>query len=682
MGAPVPSQPPDFTASSFPARPPLECSIVMKGGITSGVVYPHAVCELASTYLLREVGGASAGAIAAAAAAAAEVGRARLAAGDITPGVPLDQVGFLNLATMPSALTAPQSDGKPLLFHLFRPQDSLRTLFRVITGTLDGVADVKAGRLSTAALIMRSLVSVVSAYTLTALAAALPGVLLLVSVGVLMAAARGQGLNPLVLVAGLLVVVVGLVLVVAGLLVGAALGLAGDVGRIGDQGFGLTRGMGERPTDLALTPWLFERLQSCAGRSGRDAPLTFGDCADAGVTLRIMTTNLSRSEPLTMPWEGAEYFYDPIEMGRLFPPAVVAAMIAPPLPHAPAERFAVETLRAQAAPLVPWPQARDLPVIVATRMSLSFPVLITAVPLHRVDYASSANRARSKAVATWRTGHPAGTPQECAAAVVRPTFDTNWFSDGGLTANLPVHFFDSALPVRPTFAIDLAPFSSDRTKSADEAENSFMPGRNSSGLHRRSADWTGKRGFGALTAFAASLLETARVWLDEAQLVRPGYRDRVVTVYQDQNEGGLNLAMPKEVVEGLTLRGRLAARKVVTAFAGDQPGAVAPWAWRNHRWLRLRSTSAALARYLHDFADAYDADAPPGATYAELLADAEAPSYAMGVTALGTLRARLAALRTEAAAWAAAEGALSDGAPSPAPELRLASGDPRHGSDA
>jgi hypothetical protein len=171
-----------------------------------------------------------------------------------------------------------------------------------------------------------------------------------------------------------------------------------------------------------------------------------------------------------------------------------------------------------------------------------------------------------------------------------------------------VHFFDSALPVRPTFAIDLAPFSSDRTKSADEAENSFMPGRNSSGLHRRSADWTGKRGFGALTAFAASLLETARVWLDEAQLVRPGYRDRVVTVYQDQNEGGLNLAMPKEVVEGLTLRGRLAARKVVTAFAGDQPGAVA-WAWRNHRWLRLRSTSAALARYLHDFADAYDADA-------------------------------------------------------------------------
>ena len=48
----------------------------MKGGITSGVVYPLAVCELATVYRLRSVGGSSAGAIAAAAAACAELGRA------------------------------------------------------------------------------------------------------------------------------------------------------------------------------------------------------------------------------------------------------------------------------------------------------------------------------------------------------------------------------------------------------------------------------------------------------------------------------------------------------------------------------------------------------------------------------------------------------------------------------
>jgi predicted acylesterase/phospholipase RssA len=54
---------------------PKYCDMVMKGGITSGVVYPTAVCELAKQYQFKNIGGASAGAIAAAAAAAAEYGR-------------------------------------------------------------------------------------------------------------------------------------------------------------------------------------------------------------------------------------------------------------------------------------------------------------------------------------------------------------------------------------------------------------------------------------------------------------------------------------------------------------------------------------------------------------------------------------------------------------------------------
>ena len=57
------------------ASPTRECDIVMKGGITSGVIYPLAVCELAGVYRLRNIGGTSAGAIAATAAAAAEYGR-------------------------------------------------------------------------------------------------------------------------------------------------------------------------------------------------------------------------------------------------------------------------------------------------------------------------------------------------------------------------------------------------------------------------------------------------------------------------------------------------------------------------------------------------------------------------------------------------------------------------------
>jgi hypothetical protein len=42
------------------------CDLVMKGGITSGVVYPSLVMRLAEKYRFASIGGTSAGAIAAA----------------------------------------------------------------------------------------------------------------------------------------------------------------------------------------------------------------------------------------------------------------------------------------------------------------------------------------------------------------------------------------------------------------------------------------------------------------------------------------------------------------------------------------------------------------------------------------------------------------------------------------
>ena len=57
---------PPFEASSFPAEPEHECEIVMKGGITSGVVYPLAAVELSKSFRFVNIGGTSAGAIAAA----------------------------------------------------------------------------------------------------------------------------------------------------------------------------------------------------------------------------------------------------------------------------------------------------------------------------------------------------------------------------------------------------------------------------------------------------------------------------------------------------------------------------------------------------------------------------------------------------------------------------------------
>lgn len=50
------------------------CDIVMKGGITSGVVYPLAIYKLSQNYRFENIGGTSAGAIAAVMTAAAEYG--------------------------------------------------------------------------------------------------------------------------------------------------------------------------------------------------------------------------------------------------------------------------------------------------------------------------------------------------------------------------------------------------------------------------------------------------------------------------------------------------------------------------------------------------------------------------------------------------------------------------------
>ena len=99
------------------SQPTRLCDVVMKGGITSGVVYPHALCEIARTYRFVNVGGTSAGAIAAAAAAAAEHGRER--------------GGFEKLARLPDWVGAGEN-----LFRLFQPQPATRPFYRVLTAGL------------------------------------------------------------------------------------------------------------------------------------------------------------------------------------------------------------------------------------------------------------------------------------------------------------------------------------------------------------------------------------------------------------------------------------------------------------------------------------------------------------------------------------------------------------------
>src|SRR5579863_4811469 len=101
------------------------------------------------------------------------------------------------------------------------------------------------------------------------------------------------------------------------------------------------------------------------------------------------------------------------------------------------------------------PDQDDLPVIVATRLSLSFPFLFCSVPLYAPDW----SRRRKKPDEAPSTKRVAGDALE-HDEIRRP--EVVWFSDGGVCSNFPLHLFDSPLPRWPTFGINLRDVRADR----------------------------------------------------------------------------------------------------------------------------------------------------------------------------------------------------------------------------
>jgi predicted acylesterase/phospholipase RssA len=565
-----------------------ECDIVMKGGITSGVVYPHAVCELAQSYRFKSVGGTSAGAIAAAATAAAELGRAG--------------GGFNRLAKLPAWIGA----GRNLL-DLFQPQPRTRRLYAVVRSAASGGP-------------VRALVAAALHYLPVALLLLAPGVALAV-----LALLDGDGLLRWWALAA------GVLLTLGGLLFGLPAFLAWRATRLlPENGYGFCNGAPGEGGALALTPWLTDLLDDLAGKPEGAAPVTFGELRAAGVELAMMTTNVTTRSARRLPWEEQTFYFDPDELRALFPERVVAHLEKHPPPG-------TGDLR----PLLPLPAADDLPVVVATRMSLSFPVLLSAVPLHRVDWTSKLNRERDAA------GQP-------------PIATRHWFSDGGISSNFPVHFFDAAIPRRPTFAINLRPFHPDEAQSANEADNVWMPERNSGGLQ----EWTygsparGRIFDPRLPAFLSAIVRTMQNRSDEAQLRLPGYRDRIAHVCMTKQQGGLNLDMPAAVLDVLTRRGRAAGAKLAQRFAPDPPPEQ-ELTWDNHRWVRLRSSVPLILQAVERLSETYS-DAAHAPTYAELLArDANTPP--------GSYRLESAARAEQAAAVMTALTELAGALPDPAP---------------
>jgi hypothetical protein len=201
-------------------------------------------------------------------------------------------------------------------------------------------------------------------------------------------------------------------------------------------------------------------------------------------------------------------------------------------------------------PLYYMPLAPDVPLVLAARISLSFPGLISAVPFQAVDW---------------------------TRAAAHRGIVTVWFSDGGISSNFPMRFFDAAWPSRPTFGINLSPPHPDEPAMVWRAP----PGHR--GRLPRYVEMS------SLGDFAAAILDTMQNWADSTQITMPGFRDRVVVVRHYANEGGMNLQMSPEAIDRLAKRGNEAGRNLVVGDA-DTPA----FDFKLHRWIRYRNAMASL----------------------------------------------------------------------------------------
>jgi len=610
------------------AHPARSCDVVLKGGITSGVVYPHALCELARAYRFANIGGTSAGAIAAAGAAAAEHGR--------------EHGGFERLAELPAWI-----GGGDNLFRLFQPERRTRPYFRLLAAGLGRKGAGRWPRVAAAAL---------RSFPLTAAAGSAPGIALAV-----LALRTGSG------ALAVCAVIVGVVIALLGLVV--ALGVRVGLGlpkALGQNGFGLCSGLSpEGSRTPALTPWLADLIDDLAGKD--DSPLTFGDLRARGIELQMMTTNVTHRRPHRMPWSSRELLFDPAELRRLFPERIVAWMETHPPPTGAGRDGERTRRRLEAlAPLRPLPAPDDLPVVVAARMSLSFPLLISAVPLRALDMTRQRTRAALDAV---ENGRPAAHPLVA---------DVCWFSDGGIASNFPVHFFDTPLPTRPTFAIDLDGFHPDHPRSPNEADNVYLPSSNVGGLLDKWHRIDPKAGLGGLVGFVSGIVRTMQNHVDATLTHQPGYRDRIVHAHIAPDEGGMNLAMPPHVLEALTLRGQAAGRALVDRFA-DTPGTDPGLSWDNHRWVRYRSTLTALAEQLERFGTAWRETPEGERSYAELVDrpdDVGPDGYRFVSDGQRALALSLAGLLAEAGDRSETSDTPVDrGSPRPEPVSRIVPGD-------
>ena len=569
---------------------PDECDIVMEGGVTSGVVYPAFVARLAKKFTLRSIGGASVGAVAAIAAAAAQYKRNRVR----LEGSGSDD-GFYKMGLLPRRLR--ESVGATTrLLSLFQPCAELAPHFRVIVAGLNAGIKPKV--------LLRVALALLKNFPAGALLGASLWLLgYFVSSG-LLGGHWPAGLLPWLasgLWFGLSMAGGALVFATLQFFWGAWRGLRHN--RCGICS-GLRTAEGNPP---ALTEWLHALVQDIAGLPS-EQPLTFGHLRQSAppIELALTSTGLSELRAHRLPHASADLVFRASELAHLFPPEIIDWMQQ----ASRRTRHRQQTIELLAGfnrageDYFFMPDADDLPVVVAARMSLSFPVLLQAVPLYRI-----------------RTLPAAGSTVDLLRV---------WFSDGGLTSNFPIHFFDAILPTRPTFGVILRDDLSEEPDKTVAPEHRVprvsLPANNNEGLTPAYIAVDDGGQLPSLPRFASAIFRTIRTWRDEALTRTPGYRDRVVLIRHKKSEGGLNLNMDRKAIGVMSRSGSLAARRIVARFLDP---VASENGWLNHRWVRMRSTAAVLQDTLAPLNEAWQ-DARLTPSYAAMWqaqGEAALPAY-------------------------------------------------------
>jgi predicted acylesterase/phospholipase RssA len=259
-------------------------------------------------------------------------------------------------------------------------------------------------------------------------------------------------------------------------------------------------------------------------------------------------------------------------------------------------------------PLKPLPEPDHFPVVVGVRMSLSFPILLSAIPLYRFSTAQStaaAARTRFQSV-----------EQEAAMRERSDCMERMYFTDGGICSNLPVHLFDSPLPKWPTFAINLRDDFSDK----EPASARVVPAGRGLKYQHDQYDIAWKSPTAATVSFGLAILSTMQNWRDALQRGAAGFRERVFTIRHTEQEGGLNLDMQIDPINRMAKSGTEVADRIREAFRPKVGQPTSKDDWLYHRWVRIRLLLPVLEEYFAKFDDATRND-PNQPTVFELLAD-------------------------------------------------------------